>query len=67
MKTTVDIPDEMLQELLAHTQSGTKREAILTAIGEYNQRRRMAKLTSLLGTFREFMDAAELERMREGA
>ena len=39
MKTTIDIPDSVLQELLDNTQAGTKREAVLTAIEEYNRRK----------------------------
>jgi hypothetical protein len=64
VKTTVDIPDDMLKELLEHTRAGTKREAILAAVAEFNQRRRMAELAPLLGTFRSFMDGDELTRLR---
>jgi hypothetical protein len=64
VKTTVDIPDGMLQELLRYTAASTKRDAILAAIGEFNERRRMAELTSLLGTFRDFMDRDDLDRAR---
>lgn len=46
------------------TSASTKREAVLMAIVEYNQRRRMAELTSVLGTFADFMDRSELDAAR---
>ena len=64
MKTTIDIPDSVLQELLDNTQAGTKREAVLTAIEEYNRRKRMAAVADLLGTFENFMDKRELKATR---
>ena len=64
MKTTVDIPDEVLEEALAHTGAKTKREAIVTAVKDYNQRRRMAALARHLGTCGDLMTPAELERLR---
>lgn len=65
MKTTVDIPDDALREILELTGAATKREAIVTAIVEYNRRRRLAALAARLGTFREFLSAAELHQLRD--
>ena len=64
MKTTVDIPENELQEALRHTRAKTKREAIVTAIVDFNRRRRLAKLVRRLGTFEHFMTNEELERLR---
>jgi len=64
MKTTVDIPEKELQEALRHTRAKTKREAIVTAIVDFNRRRRLAKLVQRLGTFEHFMTHEELERLR---
>ena len=64
MKTTVDIPDKMLQELISNTAAHTKREAILTAIEEYNQKRRIALLADLVGTFNQFVSSGELAASR---
>jgi Arc/MetJ family transcription regulator len=44
MKTTVDIPDALLDEAMRHTRAKTKREAIVTAIEDFNRRKRMAAL-----------------------
>jgi len=44
MKTTVDIPDTELEDVMRFTGATTKREAIVTAIADYNRRRRMAAM-----------------------
>lgn len=49
MKTTVDIPDDELDAVMRFTGATTKREAIVTAIAEYNRRRRMAALVAHAG------------------
>lgn len=67
MKTTVDIPDEELQDAIRFTQARTKREAIVTAITEFNRRRRMAELTRHAGTCTELMTPDELAHARRGA
>ena len=64
MKTTIDIPEEVLKEALEHTGAKTKREAIVTAVKDYNQRRKVAALVRHLGTCEDLMTAAELERLR---
>ena len=64
MKTTIDIPEDLLEDLMRRTSAATKRDAVITAIREYNQRRRMSELTSILGTFSDFMDRAELDGAR---
>ena len=65
MKTTVDIPENELRQLLAYTRAKTKREAIVQVIKAYNRGQRLARLTGMLGTFEDFMDADELEKIRE--
>lgn len=64
MKTTIDIPEKDLQGLLKNTKAKTKREAVLTAIQDYNSRMRRRALVEKLGTFEEFMTAEELRSMR---
>jgi hypothetical protein len=67
MKTTVDIPDEELKEAIRHTQARTKRDAIVTAISEFNRRKRLETLAEQLGTFESVISLEELLRRREGA
>lgn len=64
MKTTVDIPEKELAEAIRHSGARTKKEAIVTAIGEYNRRRRLEMLVSRFGKSKSFMTQNELRRMR---
>ena len=49
MKTTVDIPDGELRDLVTFTRAKTKREAIVTAIADFNQRSRIGRARPTLG------------------
>ena len=64
MKTTIDIPDESLDALLRLSGAKTKREAILTAVEEYNRRREIERLVATFGTWKmdsnEEIEAADL-------
>jgi len=51
MKTTIDIPEEMLSEAIRFSGVKTKRDAVIACVSEYNQRHRMTELVKLLGTF----------------
>lgn len=64
MKTTIDIPDTAIIELMRFTHAKTKREAVLKAIDEYNKKQKMIHLAKMLGTFEDFMDSDDLEIMR---
>jgi hypothetical protein len=64
MKTTVDIPEKELADAMRFTHAKTKREAILTAIAEFNRRRRMAELIKHSGSSTSMMTAAELQKLR---
>ena len=64
MKTTIDIPDHELKEVVRNTGAATKREAVVTAIEDYNRRKRLAKLMEQFGTLKGFMTQAELQRLR---
>ena len=66
MKTTIDIPEKALREALRHTGAKTKRDAIVTAVEEFNRRRRLKELAERLhGSCPGFMSQEELRRMRE--
>jgi hypothetical protein len=64
MKTTVDIPEQELQDVIRFTRARTKREAIVTAITEFNRRRRMAELARRAGSCPDLVTAGELQRLR---
>ena len=48
------------------TNARTKREAIVTAISEFNSRRRMAELVKHAGAFSDIISADQLQRVRRG-
>jgi uncharacterized protein VirK/YbjX len=64
MKTTIDISEKDLLEVLKHTGAKSKREAVARAVADFNQRQRMAALTRHFGTFKDFMTSEDLKRMR---
>jgi hypothetical protein len=67
MKTTVNIPDGDLADAMRFTKAKTKREAIVTAIREFNRRKRMAELTKHAGTCTDLASVEELlQRRRKG-
>jgi Arc/MetJ family transcription regulator len=65
MKTTIDIPDNLLNEAMKFTGAKTKREAVVTAVEKFNRLKRLEKLNARVrGKFRDFMTPAELKAMR---
>lgn len=68
MKTTIDIPEKVLQEAIKHTGAKTKKEAILTAVEQFNRRKRLERLSERLhGSMPNLMTQEELKVMREDA
>ena len=64
MKTTIDIPENELSDVIRFTGATTKREAVVTAIAEFNRRRRMAELADYTGTCLDLLTADELRAQR---
>jgi len=64
MKTTVDIPDNELADAMKFTRAKTKREAIVTAIVEFNRRRRMAELVMYSRSSNSLITSDELKKLR---
>ena len=64
MKTTIDIPDDDLEQLLKYTGAATKKEAVVKAVQDFNRRQRLNQIAGMLGTFDDFMNADELSTMR---
>ena len=67
MKTSVEIPDIELEDAMRFTKATTKREAIVTAITEFNARRRMAELVKHAGTCAEMVTVGDLQALRRQA
>ncbi len=64
MKTTVDIPEDELAEAMRFAKTTTKREAIVMAIREFNQRRRMAALARHAGSCADLVTVGALAKLR---
>jgi Arc/MetJ family transcription regulator len=64
MKTTVDIPDDELKDVIRFTRAKTKRDAIVAAIVDYNRRRRLAELVKHSGTCEDLVSAEDLQSQR---
>ena len=64
MKTTVDIPENELSDAIRFTGARTKREAVVTAIAEFNRRRRVAELADYAGTCPDLLTVDELLEQR---
>ena len=64
MKTTVDIPDQELKDVMRFTQATTKREAIVTAIADFNRRRPLSALIEKAGKAHSLKRREELQALR---
>jgi Arc/MetJ family transcription regulator len=64
MKTTIDIPESALKEAFRHTGAKTKREAVVTALEDFNRRRRMAEAARVLGASDTFITHDQLMQSR---
>ena len=65
MKTTIDIPEKELKDAMRFTRATTKREAVVTALMDFNRRKRTAALAKHFGTSDTFMTHAELMKLRQ--
>ena len=64
MKTNIDIPDRELADAMRFTNAKTKREAVVTAITDFNRRKRMAQLTKHAGTCEDLITVEVLQEQR---
>ena len=64
MKTTVEIPDQEIEDLMKFTRAKTKREAVNLAIVDFNRRMRMANLIRHAGTCDSLISPTELQVQR---
>jgi hypothetical protein len=50
---------------MRYTGARSKREAVVTALADFNRRRRLERLAEQFGTFDTFLTQEELQRLRE--
>ncbi|MEO7932671.1 MAG: type II toxin-antitoxin system VapB family antitoxin [Chthoniobacterales bacterium] len=65
MKTTIDIPESDLSDAMRLTGAKTKRDAIVTAVQDFNRRKKMAELVKYFGTFESLMTNDEIEALND--
>ncbi len=63
MKTTIDIPEKELRDVMKFTKAKTKREAVNAVIADFNQRNRQAALIKYAAICTEMMTLQELMEM----
>ncbi len=64
MKTTIDIPDRELADVIRFTGARTKREAVVSVVAEFNRRKRLAELVQYAGTCPDLISPEELQAQR---
>jgi len=64
MKTTVNIPENELRDAIRYSGAKTKREAVVTAIADFNRRHRMAELVRHAGTCDGLITVEQLQQQR---
>lgn len=67
MKIAIDIPKHVLSDVLKYTERKTEGEAILTALADYLQRKRMADVSNMKGALKTVISLAELHVLRGSA
>jgi hypothetical protein len=70
MRATLNIPDNLVKDLVRETRARTKTQAITIAIEEYLRKGRLKKLLSLQGTLDlednwQEMEDLELQELRQ--
>lgn len=65
MKTTIHIPEKELRDAMRFTGAATEREAVVTALRDFNRRKRITALAKHFGTSETFMTHADLLRLRQ--
>ncbi|MBZ5495777.1 MAG: type II toxin-antitoxin system VapB family antitoxin [Acidobacteriia bacterium] len=65
MKTTIDIPENELRDAIKYARAKTKRDAVVTAVVDYNRRQRMADLIKYSGSSDTLMSNPEIEALDE--
>lgn len=66
MRTTIDINNDLIFEVMKISGAKTKKGAILVALKEYLRYKKIEELKSLIGNYDSFdLDLQDLEKMRD--
>lgn len=65
MRTTLDIDDNLLKEIMKTSGAKTKKGAIVIALKEYLRTKRREELKEMIGNYDDFgLSLKDLEKMR---
>ncbi len=65
MRTTIDLNDDLLKEVMKKSGAKSKKSAIVTAMKDYLKLKRREELKNLVGSYDEFgLDQKNLKKMR---
>jgi len=65
MRTTFEINEELIREVMKASKAKTKKGAIVIALKEYLKARRRQELKDMIGNYDEFdLSLEDLEKMR---
>jgi len=65
MRTTIDLDEDLVQEVMKLLEVDTKKEAVHRSLRDIVKRKRRARLRSRLGTMDLDLSLKELEEMRK--
>lgn len=65
MRTTLDLPEDLIEEVQELSKSKTKTEAIILVLSEYKKRRKLELLAEQLGTFDNLISPKELKKLQK--
>ena len=65
MRTTIDLSDDVLNEILEKSGANTKRGAIIVAINDYLKFKKIQELKNLIGNYDDFnLNLNDLKKIR---
>ena len=64
VRTTLDIPEDLMSDVRRLSEAKTKREAVVAAMEEYVRQREQQEFLDLLGTFRYHLTQEDLRKLR---
>jgi Arc/MetJ family transcription regulator len=66
MRTTIDIDDDLISEVMKISGIKTKKKAVLVALREYLRYKKIEELKSLIGNYDSFdLNLDDLKKMRD--
>jgi Arc/MetJ family transcription regulator len=65
MRTTIDIEDDLIHEVMKKAGVKTKKDAIVTALRDYLRYKKIEELKGLIGNYEDFdLTLDDLKKMR---